>query len=55
MKFPASTGVGFRIQTAKLIKSGSVDQSLGLFFRITSWLPPSTIEVEETSVSLAFC
>ena len=26
-----------------------------LFFRMTSWLPPSTIDVEETTVSLAFC
>ena len=25
-----------------------------LFFRMTSWLPPSTIDVEETTVSLAF-
>ena len=25
-----------------------------LFFRMTSWLPPSTILTEETSVSLAF-
>ena len=25
-----------------------------LFLRMTSWLPPSTIEVEETTVSLAF-
>ena len=24
------------------------------FFSITSWLPPSTMEVEETTVSLAF-
>ena len=25
------------------------------FFSTTSWLPPSTMEVEETTVSLAFC
>ena len=35
--------------------SAQFQPSVRLFFKITSWLPPSTIDVEETTVSLAFC
>ena len=40
----------------RLAIRGNSCQLLGeAFFRITSWLPPSTMEVEDTTVRRAFC